>query len=138
MRLPRTHKHARVELLPLMDVVFLILIFLVYAMMSMLAYTGMPISLPASSSGQPERVASLALTIERDGRLWLDKEPVSLDGLGLDIERQMHARKATNNVEPNLHIFADAALPYQKLFDVLSALKAAGLRKISLQAKKQQ
>lgn len=135
MRLPRVHRHARIELLPLMDVVFLILVFLIYAMMVMVVHMGMPVALPTSKSAQPEQIVVLALTIQEDGAIWLDKEPVSLENLPMEIARQMREKGAPEGDEPTLQIFADAALPYQKLFNVLDVLKSAGLKKISLQAK---
>lgn len=135
MKLRRAHRHARLELLPLMDVVFLVLVFLIYAMMVMVVHTGMTVALPTSKSVQPEQIVTLALTIEADGKLWLDKTPVSLENLTESIETDMRQRGAPQGDEPSLQIFADAALPYQKLFNVLDVLKKAGLKKISLQAK---
>lgn len=135
MRMPRTHRHARVEMLPLMDVVFLILVFLIYAMMVMVVHMGMPVALPTSKNAQPEQIVVLALTIRQDGALWLDKDPVTLETLPAEVMRQGRERGAADDEEPTLQIFADAMLPYQKLFDVLDALKKAGLKKISLQAK---
>lgn len=135
MRLPRIHRHARVEMLPLMDVVFLILVFLIYAMMVMVVHMGMPVSLPKSKSAQPEHLVVLALTIQQDGALWLDKEPVTLADLPEAVRRQGAERGLIASDEPTLQIFADAMLPYQKLFDVLTELKKAGLKKISLQAR---
>lgn len=126
MRLPRTSRHARLEMLPLMDVVFLILIFLVYAMLAMSAHRGMPVSLPSSASAIPEPRPALALTIQANGSIWINKQPVSLGELGSAIKQQ----EATD-----IQIFADAALPYQDLFHVLDALRKAGLKKISLQAR---
>lgn len=127
MRLPKTSRHARVEMLPLMDIVFLILIFLVYAMLAMSVHQGMPVSLPASASATPEPKPALALTIQANGSIWLNKRPVSLQDLGSAIKQNNDAR--------DIQIFADAALSYQELFKVLDALKKAGLKKISLQAK---
>lgn len=135
MRMPRTRRHARVEMLPLMDVVFLILVFLIYAMMVMVVHMGMPVALPTSKSAQPEQVVTLALTIQQDGALWLGKEAVTLADLPDAVARQSLERGLAASDEPALQVFADAMLPYQKLFDVLDVLKKAGLKKISLQAK---
>lgn len=135
MHLPRRHHKARLEMLPLMDVVFLILVFLIYAMMVMVVQVGMSVNLPASKSAQPDQIVTLALTIQKDGQLWLDKEPATLETLIPQIETQMQERGAPAGDEPNLQIFADAELPYQKLFNVLDLLKNAGLKKISLQAR---
>ncbi len=135
MRLPRRQRKARLEMLPLMDVVFLILVFLIYAMMVMVVQMGMPVDLPSSKSAQPQQVVTLALTIQKDGQIWIDKEPATLDTLAAQIAAQMRERGAPEDDEPNLQIFADAELPYQKLFNVLDILKNAGLKKISLQAR---
>lgn len=134
MHLPRRQRKARLEMLPLMDVVFLILVFLIYAMMVMVVQMGMPVALPSSKSAQPQQVVTLALTIQKNGQIWLDKEPATLENLPAQINAQMRDRGAPDD-EPNLQIFADAELPYQKLFNVLDVLKSAGLKKISLQAR---
>lgn len=131
MRLPGRRRQARVEMLPLIDVVFLIMVFLIYAMLAMAVYKGMPVELPSSGSIAPSPVESIALTIQKDGAIWLDKLPVSPGKLHHDITRMIH----TKGKEPAVQIFADAMLPYQKLFNVLDILKKAGIKKISLQAK---
>ena len=133
MHLPRKHKHARLEMLPLMDVVFLILVFLIYAMTVMVVQMGMPVSLPTSKSNQPDQQITLAVTIQKDGALWVDKSPVTLESLPNEIMRK--SKDQGSDKEPTVQIFADALLPYQKLFNVLDVLKNAGLKKISLQSK---
>lgn len=135
MRLPRTPRHARVELLPLMDVVFLLLVFLIYAMLVMAVHRGMPVSLPVAQNIQPDQTEALALTIAKNGGLWLEKQPVSLEALPEAVRRAGQKKAGAPMSEPALQIFADAALPYQQLFTVLDALKKAGFRKISLRAK---
>lgn len=137
MRLSRSKRHARVELLPLMDVVFLILVFLVYAMMVMVVQMGMPVNLPSSKNAQPEHMVVLALTIQKDGALWLNKTPVTLDNLTSSIMAKSGNKGPDKEDEPVVQIFADAMLPYQKLFDVLDVLKKAGLKKVSLQAREE-
>lgn len=133
MRIPKKIRKARLDMLALMDVVFLVLIFLVYAMMTMAELKGMPVTLPSSKSAMTERNVVLSLTIQQNGNLWLDKTPVSLEELAEKLNRSALQDKADIE-EPAIQIFADAQLPYQKLFEVLDVLKRAGLKKISLQA----
>lgn len=135
MRLPRRRPRPRLELLPLIDVVFLILIFLVYAMLSMAAHKGMPVSLPFAQSALAERSEPLALTIQADGSLWLDKEPVNLGNLAGEIRARMKTPYSVDNEGPPIQVFADASLPYQKLYAVLDALRNGGFHKISLQGR---
>lgn len=134
MRLPRSRKRAKIMLLPLMDVVFLILVFLIYAMLAMVARTGFPVALPLAQSGKPDQQIALALTIDRDGALWLDKKQVALVDLP---EALLASDTRGEEQERAVQVFADAKLPYERLYAVLEELKKAGLRKISLQARRE-
>ncbi|MBQ3060504.1 MAG: biopolymer transporter ExbD [Desulfovibrio sp.] len=134
MRLRRVRRTARVEMLPLMDVVFLLLVFFIYAMLMMTVHRGMPIRLPSSTSASIEKHSVLALTVKADGSLFLDKTPVSMEKLG-DILRQAEVEaKEQKQDQPALQIFAEDTLAYQRLYQVLDAVKAAGISRISLQA----
>ena len=142
MRLRRERKNARVEMLPLMDVVFLLLVFFIYAMLMMSIYKETAITLPSSESAAVKKADILALTVKADGSLFLDKTPVSLEELTTilrqkEIEAQQRltadATERHKNL-PSLQIFADSSLAYQELYRVLDAVKAAGISRISLQA----
>ncbi|MDR2826234.1 MAG: biopolymer transporter ExbD [Deltaproteobacteria bacterium] len=133
MRLRRKKSRARIEMMPLMDVVFLLLVFFIYSMLAMAVHRGMPLNLPVSGTAEREMESALALTVATDGTLFLDKEPIALDSL-TDALRQKNAESA--NGEPvSLQIFAEDTLPYQELYRVLDAVKSAGIPKISLQAR---
>lgn len=133
MRLRREKKKARVEMLPLMDVVFLLLVFFIYSMLIMAVHRGTGLTLPTSGTAERENVSVLALTVEADGSLFLDKDPVPLSQL-TETLKQKQARAPDESL-PDLQIFGENTLAYQDLYRVLDAVKAAGVRKISLQAR---
>jgi biopolymer transport protein ExbD len=130
MKIRRVHtRPPRVEMLPLIDVVFLLLVVFIYAMLSMAVHKGMPVDLPVSGQIRPEQEQPLSVTIEADGALFLDKEPVSLENLAARLKLQPGL-----NSETGVLLFADRRVSYQQLFDVLDRIRAAGLHRISLQA----
>ena len=135
MRLRRQKKSPRVEMLPLMDVVFLLLVFFIYSMMAMAVHRGMQLTLPSSGTAEREPISVLALTVKADGSLFVDKVAVTMDVLP-DVLRQ-RLETATDPDAVNLQVFAEDALPYQELYRVLDAIKAAGCNKISLQARQE-
>ncbi|MBC2711802.1 MAG: biopolymer transporter ExbD [Desulfosarcina sp.] len=45
------HRKARIDMLPLIDIVFLLLVFFIYAMLSMAVHHALPVALPVSSTG---------------------------------------------------------------------------------------
>ena len=77
----RNTKKARIEMLPMIDCVFLLLVFFIYAMLSMAVHRGLPVNLPASKTVKIDKKLVLAVTINADGSIFVDKEPVELDRL---------------------------------------------------------
>ncbi|MCP4665893.1 MAG: biopolymer transporter ExbD [Deltaproteobacteria bacterium] len=126
----QTLKKPRIEMLPLIDIVFLLLVFFIYAMLSMAVHRGMQVVLPSSSTAKIDKHLELSVTIRPDGTLYVDKEQVSLELLTEALKR-----KAGSDNEAGVLLFADQDLPYQKLFGVLDRIRMAGLHRISLQAK---
>jgi len=125
----QTVKRARIEMLPLIDLVFLLLVFFIYAMLSMAVHRGLPVVLPTSSTAKIDKHLIVSVTIKTDGTIYLDKEKMSLENL----ERALRQR-AMRRKETGVLLFADRNLPYQTLFRVLDQIRIAGLNRISLQA----
>jgi biopolymer transport protein ExbD len=124
----------RVEMLPLIDIVFLLLVFFIYAMLSMAVHHGQPVDLPQSGTASLETAESFGITIQAaDGglKIFVDEEPVELVGLKPLLERK---KEASKKEEPAVQIFADKSVSYQGLFRVLDQVRLAGLTQISLQA----
>jgi len=116
-------------MLPLIDIVFLLLVFFIYAMLSMAVHRGLPVLLPTSSSAKIDKELLLSITIKSDGTVYVDKEQIDLD----DLESFLKA-KTISDKEIGILLFADRSLEYQNLFRVLDQIKTAGIHRISLQA----
>ena len=122
-------KRARIEMLPLIDIVFLLLVFFIYAMLSMAVHRGLPVILPTSSTAKIDKNLILSVTVKEDGVVYLDKEELPLEDLAESLRRRAGQRKETGVL-----LFADHGIPYQTLFRVLDQIRMAGLSRISLQA----
>ena len=122
-------RKVRIEMLPLIDIVFLLLVFFIYAMLSMAVHRGLPVVLPTSSTSKVTKHLVLSVTVKTDGTIYVDKEQVPLTGLAELLERRTKGHK-----QPGVLLFADRNLSYQKLFRVLDQIRSAGLSRISLQA----
>ncbi len=125
----------RIEMMPLIDIVFLLLVFFIYAMLSLAVHHGQPVDLPQSSSAALETQEAIGITIQAAGlsvNLFVDEEPVSLELLS----EQLRSKKTEKQDDqgPEVQIFADKTVSYQDLFQVLDRIKQSGLTRISLQA----
>lgn len=122
-------RSPRIEMLPLIDVVFLLLVVFIYAMLSMAVHKGLPVALPSSSTVQLDKQATLSITVNAGGDIFVNKEPVLLADLKTKLQQLGKADEETGVL-----LFADRQLPYQALFQVLDRVRQAGLTRISLQA----
>ena len=126
---PQPVRKARIEILPLIDIVFLLLVFFIYAMLSMAVHRGLPVVLPTSSTAKIDKHLVLSITVRSGGEIYIDKEKTSLDDLESTLRHKAEKRK-----DAGILLFADKSVSYQDLFRVLDHIRMAGLSRISLQA----
>jgi biopolymer transport protein ExbD len=122
-------RKSRIEMIPLIDLMFLLLVSFVYGVFFMSVHRGVQVALPLSSTAKIEKQLTLSLSIQADGTLFLDKEPVPFENLGEALKL-----RTAENKEAGVLLFADKNLPYQKLYTVLDLIRMAGLSQVSLQA----
>jgi biopolymer transport protein ExbD len=125
-------KKPRIEMLPLIDIVFLLLIFFIYAMLSMAVHRSLPVSLPVSSTAEIHRELNLSISVTSNGDIFLDKIMVSPKDLQVILQDKVQKAADHNSVQVDL--FADKAVSYQKLYGVLDIVRTAGVSNVSLQA----
>jgi len=80
--LRRTEHDTRIEMMPLIDVVFLLLTFFIYAMVLMVRAEVLPVPFESYISGEaatPKQAVSITIAV--DGNLYVGTNVVTLDGL---------------------------------------------------------
>lgn len=122
-------KKSRIEMLPLIDVVFLLLVVFIYTMLSMAVHRGLNVNLPESETSVIEKQIILSVTIDEKGIIYLDEQKVAPEELTETLKALTADKK-----NPGVLLFADKNIPYQDLFKVLDKIRQAGLNRISLQA----
>jgi biopolymer transport protein ExbD len=132
-------RKARIEMLPLIDIVFLLLVFFIYAMLSMAVHRGLPVELPVSSTAVPEQETIISVTVSylADGgvsKIMVDEDLVELTGLADLLRKRAATEAGGTGREVGVLLFADRQVDYQQLFGVLDQINRAGLSRISLQA----
>ena len=68
-------------MLPLIDVVFLLLVFFIYAMLSMVVHHGLKVELPAAGTASLDQAEHITITIDAENRIYLDETEVVFDEL---------------------------------------------------------
>lgn len=128
LRSPSYSRKPRIEMLPLIDIVFLLLVFFIYAMLSMAVHRGLAVALPSSSAAGLDSHQEIAITITDGGDLYLDELLIDPRELKAVLEAGPLSGKQ------KVLVFADRQVSYQELFNLLDLINAAGISEISLQA----
>lgn len=126
-----SRKQPRIEMLPLIDIVFLLLVFFIYAMMSMAVHRALPVALPESETAELNPGPKVGISVQYDGAIFIDTKTVTLTELTALLQNKSIAEK-----DKGVQVFADQRVEYQRLFEVLDSIKKAGILHISLQAER--
>jgi biopolymer transport protein ExbD len=118
-------KKARVEMLPLIDVVFLLLVFFISAMLSMVVHRGLKVDLPSTGTAVPEHDDYIAITLDADNNLFLNREPVSAQELA---QRVLQLRG--DSAKP-VSIEGDRQADLGQAIELLDDLKQAGIEEVT-------
>jgi biopolymer transport protein ExbD len=118
----------RMEMIPLMDVMFLNLLFFVYASFSMTIHRGLKVDLP-SAQGVREKGEQALITLLADNTLYLNKKPMPLDEVVLATVKICRDRAAS------VLISADKAAPLGTGIELLGKLKNGGVERVAFQVK---
>ncbi|MFA7235502.1 MAG: biopolymer transporter ExbD [Phycisphaeraceae bacterium] len=78
----RSTNEARLEMTPLLDVIFLLLTFFIYSQLLLSKTNILPVSLPTVTTGaKSEKADVIGITLDRRGALYLNEKPISMKEL---------------------------------------------------------
>ena len=98
--------------------------------LSMSQYRGLPVNLPKAASGQQAPAESAAITIDNQGRLFVDKQPVEKEMLG-DLLRQQVA----DNADLLVVINADDGVEHGRVVEVMDIARGANVTRMAIAVK---
>ena len=130
---PFLKREARVEMVSLMDVMFLVLVFFVYSVFNMAVHHGLKVDLPGAP-GALEKGERIVVTIDAQDALQLNGRPLGQDELVENVKRLVDSHKLVgSHKEMPVLISADRKASMGVGIELLSRLKAAGVEKASFQ-----
>jgi len=123
VRLPLPQRRpARIEMIPLVDLVFLILVSFTYGTILMVAPRGMRVLLPAVRGAAPAGREPVAVTLGRRGEVYVDREPVERDRVVGKVKERLSAAGGGWVL-----VHGDARAPLESALDVLGRLREGGI-----------
>jgi biopolymer transport protein ExbD len=128
-KLPPEDAEARIEIIPLIDIMFFLLAAFMLVSLSMVNLKSVKVNLPTAVTATSEvRKDILDISVDQSGAAWLDKQPIAPN----ELTRALAARKSAN---PNLKVFisGDEKALHGDIIRVLDAVRSAGIDKVAFE-----
>jgi biopolymer transport protein ExbD len=124
----REQEESEVNLTPMLDVVFIMLIFFIVTA-SFVKEAGIDISRPPAATAERKERGNILVAITENDQIWIDRRQADPRALRANIER-LHAE----NPQGSVVIQADESSKNGLLVQVMDAARLAGVSNVSLAA----
>lgn len=122
-------RKARIEIIPMIDIMFFLLVFFIMITLRMIPSTGIASQLPQSSTAQALPHPKLLVVLQADGSVNVDDKPLTLAALTARLAAYATPAKTV------VTIAGAKSAPLQSLLSVMDACRKAGVTQISVAAK---
>ncbi len=121
------HSEVKIELLPLIDVIFCILTFFLLAAVNFSRQQAINLDLPQARTSTPQMKDMLIVSIDNIGQLYVEKELVTRTVLSAKIEEYKQ-----QNPDGLMVLYASKNTTYREVVEVLDILRQVGGERVAL------
>ena len=133
MRNHRSHylggeEKARIEIIPMIDIMMFLLVFFMLATLKMIQGAGIKLDLPQSSTAeQLQQTVKVSIGVTKNDELYLDAKQVTPTELTARLEGLVHEAKKVD-----VAIAGDEGTSYKNIVKVMDLVRAAGISSVAL------
>ena len=127
----RKQEGAEVDLTPMLDMTFIMLIFFIVTA-SFVQETGIEVQRPSASTAEPQEGTNIMIAISEIGEIWMNNQRIDLRAVRANVER---AR--AENPESGVIVVADEKSDNGVLVEVVDQARLAGAPSVSIAAKEE-
>jgi biopolymer transport protein ExbD len=118
---------ARIEIVPLIDVIFCILTFFILAAVGLTRQEGIGVQLPEASTGQAQMREMLVVSLDPAGQIFVEKQPVTKEQL-----YQLLLQYNRSKPQGVITLSASQTVSYNQVVEVLDLLRSVGGDRVAL------
>lgn len=129
-------KRARIEIIPLIDIIFFLLATFVMVSLSMTKNQGVQVALPSAGSAaslgdQQQMEKAVTLSVTEKGDVFFNKEKITIAQLPLKLQTFKSASK-----DPKVIVNSDAGSDFKNVVAVLDEVRKIGIAKVGINTDK--
>ncbi|WP_204153026.1 biopolymer transporter ExbD [Leptolyngbya sp. CCY15150] len=118
MQLPEeTDAPPQINIVPMIDAIFAVLAFFIMSTLFLTRSQGLPVTLPDAATSETQVQEQWVVTLDAQGRVFLNQVPVAVDQLAAQVRSQL------TDTNPLVIIQADAATPHGLVVQVMDELR---------------
>jgi biopolymer transport protein ExbD len=130
---PIPKKHARIEIIPLIDIMFFLLASFMMVSLSQVHMKGIKVNLPPGQSGETQSKQNyISLSVDKDGFFYFDKNKITYEDM-LPLLQKQHQE----NPDAKVFVRGDREAIHGNVTRLLDELRSAGFSKIAFEIKSQ-
>jgi biopolymer transport protein ExbD len=122
----RPLKKGRIEIIPMIDTMFFLLVFFMLSSLSLTRMLGMPVNLPKASNSAKQNKLDFTVTIDKAGNVFVNKEPTSADDVGNELLKLAGGPK-TDLSDASVVINADEGVAYGLVIHCIDEARGVGV-----------
>lgn len=122
LRRSRQSKRGRIEIIPMIDVMFFLLATFMLASLTMQQLNSVQVNLPQGAAEPVQAKTPVTLTVSPDSQLFLNKTPVTLDSLAPTLKTMLDA------ANPRVIVAADSASTNGVMVQAMIKAREAGAK----------
>src|SRR5262249_22778814 len=123
-------KKARIEIIPMIDTIFFLLVFFMISTLSMSLLTGVHVNLPTAASWSQLPIKTIAISLTKEDQLFSTKTKLPARSL-----RQLLRPELTKNPELLVVINADDGVNHGRVVEIMAQARQTGVTKLSIAVK---
>ena len=128
---PIPHKKARIEIIPLIDIMFFLLASFMMVSLSQVHLKGIKVNLPTGQSGQTQDKQNyISLSVDKDGYVYFDKEKIALE----EVYPRMVKIRAEHG-DAKIFVRGDREALHGNVTRLLDQIRSSGFDKIAFEIK---
>ena len=128
----RSYRRGRIEIIPMIDVMFFLLVTFMLASLSMQSLNSIAVNLPQGEAPNLQHKEPVALTITKDSRIFLDKTPATLETMAFTLKAMLQGSSDRGVV-----VNADGAAPEGIVVEAMLQARRAGVEHFLIAVKRQ-
>lgn len=123
----RETKQPDLNIIPMIDIMFFLLVFFMLSTMYMVEQKTIPVNLPQATSATIDNKTNFTVTLKDDGSIYLEDQQTDIQTLLMQATKEQK-----NNPSFAIIIRADKDINYDKVVSFIDTLKKSGITRFGL------